>query len=99
MLRLRRLTDRLYIVGDQHWVRLADRFYRYCYLSKLPTDEFVSADEVELHSLPTSQRQKKQISSKVEKKVEEQLSEDQVKKPVAPGLVDDAYVAFTSGGS
>lgn len=95
MLPLRRLTGRLYIAEDQHWVRLADRFYRYCYASKLPTDEFVSEDEVELPSLPTSQQQKKKISSKVE----ETLSEDQVKKPIA--IVDDNTLVANAleGGS
>ena len=90
MLRLRRLTDRLYIVDNQHWIRLADRFYRYCYASKLPTDEFVSEDEVEFPSLPTSQRQKKKISSQLE----ETLSEDQIGKPVA--VVDDNQLVLNA---
>ena len=95
MLPLRKLTGRLYIADDQHWIRLADRYYRYCYLSKLPTDEYVSEDEVEFPSLPTSKATTKKISSKVE----EHLSEDQIGKPVA--IIDDNTLVANAleGGS
>ena len=82
MLPIKRLTDRMYIINGDHWLMLADRLHRYCYLSKLPTDEYLSVDEVEFPSLPTSKADK-QINSKVEK----HLSKDQIGKPVA--VVDD----------
>ena len=58
----------------------------------MPTDEFLPVEEaVEFQSLPTTKKSK--LNSPIE-----QMSEDQVNKPVAPALVDDAYVALTSGG-
>ena len=95
MLRLKRLTDRLYIRDNEHWIRLADRIYKYCKVSKLPTDEFVSVDEVEFYSLPTS---RKATTKNINSRVEEKLSEDQIGKPVA--VVDDNQLvlnAQTSG--
>ena len=94
MLPATRLTGRMYLIGQDHWVRLADRFYRYCFLSKLPTDEYVSVNEVEFLGLPTS-KASKQINSKVE----EHLSQDQIGKPVA--IIDDNTLVANAleGGS
>ena len=57
----------------------------------MPTDEFLPASiAVEFQSLPTTENLNSQVVEK--------MSEDQIKKPVSPGFVDDAYTALTSGG-
>ena len=89
MVRMKRLTKRLYLIDNEHWVLAADRLYKWCRKSKMPTDEFLPVEEaVEFQSLPTTRKSK----------LNSALSEDQIKKPVAPGFVDDAYTALTSGG-
>ena len=58
----------------------------------MPTDEFLPAQiAVEFQSLPTTE-------TKLNSQPIEKMSDDQIKKPVAPGLVDDAYTAFACGG-
>ena len=90
--KMRRIFDNIYynIYTENHYILLGDRFYKWCYVNKRPVDDS-----------PVNQRKViKEVKKEKTKKVEarNELSEDQVKKPVAPGLVDDAYVAFTSGG-